>query len=198
MLHPWMSGQIVVKRNAPIIGEIPQLATKDTTPPKILKPVDVVVDAETQYGTKVTYQILTIDDIDSIVRPSCNPISGSLFAIGQTKVTCNAMDSSGNRATPISFTITVNPLKTSIPNWVKNVASFWCDNSIDDGSFIEGIQYLIDNKVIVVSTHSGVGGSQEIPQWVKNNACWWSKGSISDSDFASGIEYLVKEGIIRV
>lgn len=198
VVHPWMTGQIVVKRNATIVGDTPQLIPKDFTPPKILKPTDIVVDAESTLGTKVTYQVLTIDDVDTIIRPSCNPNSGSLFAVGQTKVICNAMDSSGNRAIPISFTVTVNSPKTVIPNWVKNVASFWCENSIDDGSFIEGIQYLINNKVIVVSTQSGVSNSQEIPQWVKNNACWWSKGSISDSEFASGIEFLVKQGIIRV
>jgi len=108
------------------------------------------------------------------------------------------MDSSGNRAIPISFIVYVNPLETAIPDWVKTVASFWCDDAIDDGSFVEGIQYLIDNNIIVVLTQSGGGESQEIPSWVKNNACWWSQGTISDDDFASGIEYLVKQGIIRV
>jgi len=171
---------------------------KDITPPKILKPTDVTVDAESQYGAKVDYKVLTIDDIDSIVRPSCSPSSGSLFTVGETTVTCNAMDSSGNRAIPISFIVYVNPLETAIPDWVKTVASFWCDDAIDDGSFVEGIQYLIDNNIIVVSTQSGGSGSQEIPSWVKNNACWWSQGAISDDDFASGIEYLVKQGIIRV
>ncbi len=65
-------------------------------------------------------------------------------------------------------------------------------------SFIEGIQYLIDNNIIIVSASSGYGSSQEIPSWIKNNACWWSQGLISNSDFANGIEYLVREGIIRV
>ena len=171
---------------------------KDITPPKILKPTDVTVDAESQYGAKVDYKVLTIDDTDNIVRPSCNPSSGSLFTVGETTVTCNAMDSSGNRAIPISFIVYVNPLETAIPDWVKTVASFWCDGAIDDGSFVEGIQYLINNNIIVVSTQSTGGGSQEIPSWVKNNACWWSQGSISDDDFVNGIEYLVKQGIIRV
>ncbi|MFB5622206.1 MAG: peptidase, partial [Candidatus Nitrosomaritimum yanchengensis] len=88
---------------------------------------------------------------------------------------------------------------TSIPSWVKNVAGFWCQNHIDDASFVEGIQYLIDNGIIVVPAKSKViSDTQEVPQWVKNNACWWSEGSITDLDFASGIEYLVREGIIVV
>ena len=109
------------------------------------------------------------------------------------------MDSSGNRASPVTISVTVNPPQVVIPDWVKNVASFWCDDKIDDGSFIEGIQYLIDNNIISVSaTSSGISGSQEIPDWIKNNACWWSEGLISDSDFALGIEFLVSAGIIDV
>ena len=206
MIHPWMTGQVNVQRSGNIIGqqpvvEIPKDVTppKDTTPPKMLKPVDVVIDAENQNGAKVTFDVLAIDDTDQIVRPSCNPSSGSLFSIGSTTVTCNARDSSGNRASPISFKVTVNPAETIIPNWIKNVASFWCVGSIDDASFIEGIQYLIENDIIIVSAkQSGQGNSQGIPDWIKNNACWWSEGNISDGDFASGIQYLVTNGIITI
>jgi hypothetical protein len=109
------------------------------------------------------------------------------------------MDSAGNRATPVTFTVTVNPPETEIPSWVKNIATFWCEDSIDDGAFIEGIQYLIENKIIVISaTQSQKSDSQEIPSWIKNNACWWGEGNISDKDFASGIKYLVENGIIGV
>ena len=151
MVHPWMEGQVVIQRSGPILGESPQITPRDTTPPKILQPTDIIVDAESQYGAKVVYEVLVIDETDQIVRPSCSPNSGTLFSIGDTRVTCNAMDSSGNRANPISFTVTVNPIQTTIPEWVKNMASFWCDDAIDDGSFVEGIQYLIDNNVIVVT-----------------------------------------------
>jgi len=172
--------------------------TYDTTPPKILKPTDITVDAENNNGAIVTYDVLAIDETDQIVRPSCSPSSGSFFSIGTTKVTCNASDSSGNRAQSVSFSITVNLPQLLIPNWIKNIAEFWCENKIDDASFIEGIQYLIDNNIIIVSASSGSGSTQEIPNWVKNNACWWSEGLITSEDFASGIEYLVREGIIRV
>jgi len=122
----------------------------------------------------------------------------NFFGIGETRVICNAQDSAGNRAAPVSFYVTVNPPDVAIPDWIKNVASFWCEDKIDDASFIEGIQYLIDNNIIIVSASSGSGGTQEVPNWVKNNACWWSEGLISSEDFASGIEYLVSAGIIRV
>jgi len=86
-----------------------------------------------------------------------------------------------------------------IPIWIREVAGFWCGDEIDDGSFIKGVQYLINNDVIIVpSTVSVYGGSQEVPTWIKNNACWWSQELISDKDFVSGLQYLIEQGIIRV
>ena len=172
----------------------------DVTPPKILQPKDIEVDAENPDGiTIVTFDVLVIDDTDKIIQPTCNPRSGSSFTAGVYTVTCAARDSAGNYATQVSFTITVNPPETSIPSWVKNVAEFWCEDKIDDAAFVEGIQYLIDNDIIVIPTAFLSGsGSYEIPQWIKNNACWWSKGLITDDDFVQGIQYLIREGIIKV
>ena len=173
---------------------------EDVTPPEILQPQDIVVESETHGGvTRVDFEVLVTDDTDEIIRPACLPSSGYLFGIGKTIVKCTAKDSAGNFATPVSFTVTVNPPQISIPSWVKNVAEFWCREKIDDASFVEAIQYLIDNGIIVVpSTTESFSDSLEVPQWVKNNACWWSDGSITDKDFSSGLEYLVGQGIIRV
>jgi len=205
MVHPWMIGTVIVE-SAPAPTPEPSptptpapTPVYDTTPPKILKPSDVIVDATDPNGERVFYDVLAIDDIDQIINPSCRPNSGSIFPIGDTKVTCTASDSAGNSASPVSFFVTVNAPGVLIPDWIKEVAAFWCDDKIDDSSFIEGIQYLIDNDIIIVpTTSSGAGGSQSIPSWVKNNACWWSMNLISDEDFASGIQYLIGQGIIRV
>lgn len=172
----------------------------DDTPPKILQQVDIIVEAQSQDTvTQVTFDVMATDDIDEKVRVTCKPSSGFLFGIGETVVKCTAKDSAGNFATPISFTVKVNPPNTTIPEWVKNVATFWCENEINDGSFVEAIQFLINNEIIVVpGITENYNGTQEIPQWVKNTACWWSSGSITDGDFAYGIEYLVRQGIIRV
>jgi len=196
MLHPWMEGTVIVG-SAPAPTPTPTIL--DTTPPKILKPSDVIVDATDSNGARVTYDVLAIDDTDNIIKPSCRPSSGSMFLVGNTIVSCTASDSAGNSASPVSFIVTVNAPSILIPVWIKEVASFWCDEKIDDSSFIEGIQYLIDNDVIIVpTTSSGIGVSQTIPSWVKNNACWWSQNLISDEDFAGGLQYLIGQGIIRV
>ena len=91
------------------------------------------------------------------------------------------------------------PIEIIIPDWIRNVAGYWCNDEIDDASFVGGIQYLIENKIIIVPvTESETSSPQAIPSWIKNNACWWSDGQISDKDFASGLEFLIKNGIILV
>jgi len=89
--------------------------------------------------------------------------------------------------------------KNIIPSWIKNNAGWWADNKINDKDFISGIEYLIENKIIKVSTYVNKENSTDaIPSWIKNNAGWWSSGKISDNDFLTGIEYLIENGIINV
>ena len=85
-----------------------------------------------------------------------------------------------------------------VPEWVKNNAGWWADDLIDDSTFVSGIQFLIKEKIITVSSQSSETQSNEIPKWVKNNAGWWSQGLISDDDFLKGIEFLIQNGIISI
>jgi len=193
-VHPWMLGTVIVGGTAPP----PPPTVFDDVPPLIIVPDDIVVDATASYGAAVTFSVKGIDNVDGILSPQCDMPSGSTFPIGDTTVTCFLTDSSGNSANN-SFLVTVESPDVLIPDWVRDVAAFWCDDEIDDSGFIQAIQYLIDNDVIVVpETQAGMGGTQEVPSWIKNNACWWSVGLISDSDFAQGIQWLIGQGIIRV
>ena len=89
-----------------------------------------------------------------------------------------------------------------IPAWVKSNAEWWAADLIDDTTFVSGIQFLISEKIINVSSSSINSSSDnnnaEIPKWIKNNADWWSKEMISDNDFLKGIEFLVENGILSV
>ncbi|AJM91624.1 peptidase [Nitrosopumilus piranensis] len=89
---------------------------------------------------------------------------------------------------------------TAIPAWIKNNAEWWAAGQIDDGSFVQGIQYLVKENILKIPpTSQGQGtGSNEIPAWIKNNAGWWAEGAIDDDSFIQGIQFLIKEGIIRV
>ena len=37
-----------------------------------------------------------------------------------------------------------------IPSWIKNNAGWWADGSIDDNSFVQGIQYLIKEGIMKI------------------------------------------------
>jgi hypothetical protein len=86
-----------------------------------------------------------------------------------------------------------------IPTWIKNNAEWWAAGAIDDDSFIQGIEYLIKNKIIIIpTTQQSTLDSQVIPVWIKNNAEWWAAGAIDDNSFVQGIQFLVKEGILQI
>ena len=86
-----------------------------------------------------------------------------------------------------------------IPHWVRNNASWWAADKISDDDFISGIQYLIENKIIKISSQDvKKNTSDNIPTWIKNNAGWWASGKIPDQEFVSGIKFLVENNIIKI
>jgi len=91
------------------------------------------------------------------------------------------------------------PIKKQVPSFVKNSAGWWSDELISDNDFVKGIQYLIQQSIIVVpETVQSQDQSKQIPDWVRNTAGWWSDGLIGDNDFVSGIQWLTSNGILRV
>ena len=89
-----------------------------------------------------------------------------------------------------------------IPKWVKSNAGWWANDLIDDDTFVSGIQFLIEEELILVSSlysdETLDAENKTIPKWIKSNADWWSQGIISDDDFLKGVEFLVESGIIHV
>ena len=37
-----------------------------------------------------------------------------------------------------------------VPAWIKNNAGWWAADQIDDSAFVQGIQYLVQNGIIVI------------------------------------------------
>jgi large repetitive protein len=65
------------------------------------------LEATSQYGATVTYAASASDAVDGTDAVTCSNSSGSLFALGSTTVTCNAMDSHGNKAATYTFAVLV-------------------------------------------------------------------------------------------
>jgi len=87
-----------------------------------------------------------------------------------------------------------------IPDWINNIAKWWSEDKISDSEFINSIEFLINNKIIVIQIqeNSDVETTEKIPSWIKLNAGWWSNEEIDDKTFLQGIEFLVETGIIHV
>jgi len=49
---------------------------------------------------------------------------------------------------PVGF---ISAQTDSTPSWVKSNAGLWADEMIDDGTFLAGIEFLIDNGIITVN-----------------------------------------------
>ena len=90
---------------------------RDTVPPVVTVPADVVAEATGPSGAIVNYPAASFADTVGVASSSCTPASGSTFALGTTTVTCSATDAGGNSASK-SFTVTVRdttPPTLSVP-----------------------------------------------------------------------------------
>ncbi len=97
--------------------------------------------------------------------------------------------------------IVIPPEDTGIrlPSWIKTSAQAWSTGVTDDSTFIRGIEWSIDNGVIVIPHIQTAGGEAgSIPNWVKDSAQAWSTGVIDDKTFVSGITWMIENGVIAV
>ena len=108
--------------------------------------------------------------------------------------------SGSGQETEFAFVIGDKKPTSSIPSWIKNNAGWWADGQIPDSTFVEGIEFLIKEGVMIIPETQTTESSdaQQIPAWIKNNAGWWADGQIDDDTFVQGIQFLIKAGIIVV
>ncbi|MDC0741591.1 HYR domain-containing protein [Polyangium mundeleinium] len=78
----------------------------DTTTPTLSLPATIEAYATSASGAIVSYQATAGDSVDGAVVVSCVPSSGTTFPPGETTVSCQATDASGN-ITPGSFDVRV-------------------------------------------------------------------------------------------
>jgi hypothetical protein len=105
------------------------------------------------------------------------------------------------------ITISSSWAETAIPSWIKNNAGWWASGMITEDEFLKGIEYLINNNIILIYdttidekafTPTDTSATKRVPDWVKNNAGWWAEDLIKDYDFLNGIKYLINKGVILV
>ena len=127
-------------------------AVEDTTPPTVSVPNDMILEATGPDGRMANYNASATDIVDGILPTSCNPKSGSMFALGQTRVECTANDKAGNIG-KAEFVITVRdttPPETALGNvtvgWLGSISYGDATPSVDtnfnfNGTDLVGINY---------------------------------------------------------
>ena len=98
----------------------------DTTPPALSGvPADINVTTSDPMGRVVTFDDPSASDVVDASPPvSCSPVSGTVFAVGTTPVTCTATDDAGN-SSEVRFDVTVDldaPPHAASATWLEPVA----------------------------------------------------------------------------
>jgi hypothetical protein len=165
------------------------------------RPISVTYDfSMTQNGKTIHQQSGTSTDLRDEFNTSEFTIPSDVTGI----VHLNFENLNGNDLARTSIPIVIDRIggqnnEISIPEWIRSNAAWWAEGQIDDGTFIQGIEYLIKNNIILIpKTQQENSNTQEIPAWIKNNAAWWAEGQIDDETFVQGLQYLIQKGILQI
>ena len=92
------------------------------------------------------------------------------------------------------------PEPLQVPNWIKITAEWWSTGKIRDADFLDGIEFMIQNNIIVIPylTPTDSIPNQDVPDWIRNTASWWAQDKISEEEFLNAIKFLIESGIIVV
>ena len=47
-------------------------------------------------------------------------------------------------------------IKSKVPLWIKNNAGWWADGTIDESTFLNGLEYLVQNGIIDAGRYNSV------------------------------------------
>jgi hypothetical protein len=153
----------------------PPVFQRDTMAPVIACLEDTTIACADSLGAVVDFEVTATDDCDPAPHVTCDPPSGTLFALGGTLVTCTASDSSGNTST-CSFTVNVQaalpPEITSLkacpktlwpPNhkWVNVALKVRVKNGCDQGGPTWSIVDVTSSE-----SDNGTGDGNTSPDWM--------------------------------
>ena len=129
------------------------------------------------------------------------PVESSVFTIVYGSQAIQSEPTSNNSLiVNLALNKDPSPEPKVIPTWVKNTAKWWSSGKIDDTTFVEGIKYLMEEKILDIPDlpYSATWHDKQVPDWVKNTAIWWADDLIHEDDFIKGIKFLVETGVIQI
>ena len=135
------------------------LTDAETVAPELgAVPADIATATTDASGTTVTYTLPTAtDNEDPNPVVTCDPASGSTFAVGTTTVTCVAKDANGNTSAPKTFNVVVRrdvPVNGGVGGTVGATLSLSIAGPATFPAFTPGVAqtYLANTSATVTST----------------------------------------------
>jgi X-Pro dipeptidyl-peptidase len=166
----------------PITGGYSALASAGGTDAETVAPVlgavpaDIATETTNAGGTAVTFTApAATDDEDPNPAVTCDPASGSTFAIGTTTVSCTAKDANGNVSAAKTFKVVVKrlvPVDGGVSGTVPATLSLSLGAPASFGAFTPGIgkDYAAQTSASVISTAGDATLSVSDPGHLANGA----------------------------
>ncbi|MEY4094135.1 MAG: hypothetical protein RLZZ53_1334, partial [Acidobacteriota bacterium] len=126
-------------------------------PPSFFGANNVTTEATGPSGAAASFTVTAIDNEDGSRPVSCLPASGSVFAIGNTTVTCTSSDTTGHTATTtlmVTVRDTTGPVVTVPANFVHDATPGLVTTTI---AFATSASDLVDGSVEVTCAVGSVG-----------------------------------------
>ena len=92
---------------------IAYVTVNDKTPPSLLLPYDMILDAYYDSGAAVSFSVTASDLRDGDVTVTCDKNSGIMLPVGVHTITCSATDRSGNTASE-GFTVIIQKVVPAV------------------------------------------------------------------------------------
>ena len=58
-----------------------------------------------------------------------------------------------------------NAFAENVPEWIKNTAGWWADDQIPDSAFLQGIQFLIKEGIMLIPSTEISGSSETLKKF---------------------------------
>ena len=116
----------------------------DTTPPVMVLPASITVDATSPTGAVVSFVVSATDTVDPNPTVSCSHASGATLAIGSTVVSCTATDRAGNGRSGSSPAVTVRGAKDQLERLLEEVKTAPGPSPLQRATLRADLQSVLD------------------------------------------------------
>ena len=189
--------------SSPSSSHFPQLSTTEVQLPKFGSITEITLSGSIdnqRRGVPLSLELIHPDNKKQVFSAAVTNSGNykTVFSINSNSLPGKYIINLEYAGTSIG-SVSFNVLSKNIPTWIKDNAKWWSSSTISDSEFIDGIEYLIEENIIIISSNrQNLTSEKTIPNWIKINSDWWANNLISDEDFVKMLEYLVKKGIIQV